>query len=144
MGPPIKGKSNMTTEAVLTFRGPALASVKAILTGVGGNLVIALFLTGVMDVSRLSTVLPWVVGFNGALAGFRLVEFLKAGPFHKKAVSFLPGMTTGALSWCCLNICFFYGTGTFIFSTEELLLHTAISGFTGYLGAGLASRHLAL
>jgi hypothetical protein len=134
----------MTTEAVYTFRGPAMALLKASLTGVGGTLVVVLFLTGLIPVSRLSAVLPWVVGFNGALAGYRLVEFLKGGPFHKKAVSFLPGMITGALAWCSLNISFFYGVGAFIFSTEELLLHTVISGFTGYLGAGLASRYLDL
>lgn len=134
----------MTSDALLTMKGPAPAAVKGILTGVGGTLVVALFLTGIITMDRLSAVLPWIVGFNGALSGYRLVELLRAGSHHKKALSFLPGMIVGAVTWGALNIIFFYGARDFIFSVEELLLYIAISGFTGYLGAGLASRYLDL
>lgn len=134
----------MRSDVFMTMKDPALAAVKGILTGVGGTLVVALFLTGIIRMEQLSAVLPWVVGFNGALSGYRLVELLRAGPFHKKTLSFLPGMITGALTWCSLNIFFLYGARDFIFSVEELLLYVVISGCTGYLGAGLASRYLDL
>lgn len=70
--------------------------------GVGGNLLVFLFFTTFLHIYTAIKFIPWIVLFNGAVAGFSLVDKLRESIRRKKLISAVIGaamvlMTCGVL-----------------------------------------------
>jgi len=66
--------------------------LRAILSGIGGNIVMLVFLMSFLHVSETIRFMPWVLAFNAALTGFGLPAKSGRQPALLKIISALGGM----------------------------------------------------
>lgn len=115
-----------------------------VLVGVCGTLLVTIFLTGLMAMGRVAGVLPWIVGFNAALAAF---NFLERGrfPVRKKGLSaIVAALTVAFVSYWAVN-----GLGLYWLHVMPLGVHALVpvllaGGVGGSMGALLAIKYFQL
>lgn len=75
--------------------------MRAILSGIGGNIVILVFLMTFLHIFEIVRFMPWVLAFNAAMTGFALVDKSGNHPVYLKTISAVAGvftvMVTGGL-----------------------------------------------
>lgn len=75
--------------------------MRAILSGIGGNIVILAFLMTFLHIFETIRFMPWILAFNAALTGFALVDKTGNHPAYLKTISAAAGlfnvMVTGSL-----------------------------------------------
>ncbi len=116
----------------------------SIASGLFGSIILAVFLAGVISAGKTADIMPLVIGFNGALSGYKTVNLLKEDITRLKLTGTLAGAAAGFLAWPVLNLVSFYAAGFFILTVPDLAIYTITSGFTGYLGAFTATRYFHL
>jgi len=115
--------------------------LKSTLIGFGGSIIVAIFLTKIVSLEMMLGVMPWIIGFNGLLIGYRLVESTRPDLQRMKVIALISGASGGLLIWFAFNIPVFHQTGSFILSISDLILYVVVSGGTSFLGAKLALRY---
>lgn len=116
----------------------------SIASGLFGSIILAVFLSGVISAGKTADIMPLIIGFNGAVSGYKAVDLLKGSLRHLKTVGTIAGTAAGVLAWPVLNIVSFYAAGLFILTAGDLATFTAVSGMTGYLGSFTAVRYFQL
>lgn len=121
-----------------------LASIKSILTGVGGSLILAVFCSTFLAVDKILFILPVFIAFNGAITGYRTVELLQDKIVNVSFFSFVLGIGGGALSFIAANCAGSYMKNFYLLNIYDLFFYMTVSGVTSYLGAKLAVRYFNL
>lgn len=121
-----------------------LASIKSILTGVGGSLILAVFCSTFLAVDKILFILPVFIAFNGAMTGYRLVESLQNKIENVSVFSFVLGIGGGALTFIAVNTAGSYMKNFYLLNIYDLFFYMTVSGVTSYLGAKLAVRYFNL
>ena len=121
-----------------------IASLKSLLIGVGGSLILAAFCSTFITTEKVMFLMPLFIAFNGAVTGYKIVETLKNRIINIPLFSFILGVGSGALTFVAVNF-----AGSFIkiglmLDIYDLLIYIVVSGITSYLGAKLAVRYFNL
>jgi hypothetical protein len=116
----------------------------SVLTGVGGTLLIVLFLTGLMPIGAIVAHLPWILGFNGLTTGYTLMDRTRDKIRRRRTVGAGCGFLVGLLACTLLNLMAWYTVGITVIYGSELLFFTIIASATGGLGAILAIKYFSL
>lgn len=120
------------------------ASIKSVLAGVGGTLVLSVFCTTFITVEKVLFIIPLFIAFNGALIGFRLVEGMKDRIKNAGFYSFIMGIGGGAATFSVVNLTGRMIGNPFGLGFTDMFIYIFVSGVTSYLGAKLACRYFNL
>ena len=66
--------------------------MRGILSGIGGNIVILVFLMTFLHIFETIRLMPWIIAFNTALTGFALADKTGNHPAHLKTISGIAGL----------------------------------------------------
>jgi hypothetical protein len=66
--------------------------IRAILSGIGGNIVILIFLMTFLHIFETIKFMPWILAFNAALTGFALADKTGNHPIYLKTISAIAGV----------------------------------------------------
>jgi hypothetical protein len=66
-------------------------TIRAILSGIGGNIVILIFLMTFLHIFETIKFMPWILAFNTALTGFGLADKTGNHPAYLKTISAIAG-----------------------------------------------------
>ena len=66
--------------------------IQAILSGIGGNIVILVFLMTFLHIFETIKFMPWILAFNAALTGFALADKTGNHPAYLKTISAIAGV----------------------------------------------------
>ena len=64
----------------------------ALLSGIGGNIVILVFLMTFLHIFETIKFMPWILAFNAALTGFALADKTGNHPVYLKTISAIAGV----------------------------------------------------
>lgn len=121
-----------------------ITALKSIFAGIGGSLVLAVFCSTFVAIDKILFILPFFIAFNGAMAGYRLVETLKHKISNIPLFSSVMGTGGGAVTFVIVNFAGSVVQDPFSLTLYDLLIYMAVSGTTSYLGAKLAVRYFNL
>jgi hypothetical protein len=106
---------------------------RAVFSGIGGNLVILVFLMTFLHIFETIRFMPWILAFNAALTGFALVGKTSDHPAFLKTISALAGLLN-VLVTCGL----FVGIAVLLFGD----LFMAVRDFVIFLLVGVVCCEL--
>ncbi|CAB1065410.1 hypothetical protein D1BOALGB6SA_10207 [Olavius sp. associated proteobacterium Delta 1] len=66
--------------------------LRAVLSGIGGNIVILVFLMTFLHIFETIRFMPWILAFNSALTGFALADKTGRHPAYLKTISAIAGL----------------------------------------------------
>ncbi len=66
--------------------------IRAILSGIGGNIVILVFLMTFLPIFEIIRFMPWILAFNAAITGFALADKSGDHPAYLKTISAIAGV----------------------------------------------------
>lgn len=66
--------------------------IQAILSGIGGNIVILVFLMTFLHIFETIRFMPWILAFNAAMTGFALADKTGEQPAYLKTISAIAGV----------------------------------------------------
>ena len=121
-----------------------ITTLKSILSGSVGSLVLGAFCSTFIAADKVLFILPVFIGFSGALTGFKLVESLNGRITNLFVFSFVMGLGQGAVTFVMVNFIDSVTAETYFLTVFDLLIYTAVSGVTSYLGAKLAAGYFNL
>lgn len=121
-----------------------VVSLKSILIGAFGTLILALFCTTFIRLDKVLAIIPVFIAFNGCLTGFRMVEQIKKRLPHLGFFSFIMGLGGGAVTFSVVNLTGRIINNPFALTFFDMFLYLFLSGVTSYLGARLAVRYFNL
>ena len=129
-----------------------IATLKSILIGVGGSMILAVFCSTFIAMDKILFILPVFIAFNGAMTGYRMVEVMKTRIKNLPLFSFVLGIGGGALTFVAVNFALSYAMqstwslmgNTVLLNITDLFIYMTVSGITSYLGAKLAIRYFNL
>lgn len=113
----------------------------AVLAGVGGNIVLIQFLSGLMTAQTVTGLLDWIVGFNAALTGYMLVEKDRSGLPFRRGLCIGAGLVNTGITILVVNYLYQLIWGfPLIVMTDAVILLT-IGAILGFAGGLLAEKH---
>ena len=116
----------------------------SVLAGVFGTLLVVLFLTGLMPIGATVANIPWILGFNGLVTGYTLMDRTRDRLRHRRASGFGSGFLMGVLALTSLNLLAMHTVGVGLIHWSELAFFTIIASASGGLGAILAIKYFSL
>lgn len=114
----------------------------AVLTGVGGNIVLIHFLSGLMTAQTLISLLDWIVGFNTALTGYMLVEKDRDGLPFRRSLCAGAGLVNTGITIFAVNYLYQLMWEFYLISTVDALILLTIGAILGLAGGLLAEKYL--
>ncbi len=118
--------------------------IYSIFTGFFGTLLVILFLTFFMPLTATVRYVPWVIGFNTAVAGYTLIDRTRERIRYQKAAGAGAGFLVAVTACITLNLMAAYMTGIGLIYWTDLLFFTIIGTGFGWLGAILSMKYLAI
>ncbi|RLF60349.1 MAG: hypothetical protein DRN37_02935 [Thermoplasmata archaeon] len=115
-----------------------------VLVGAGGTVVLLLFLLTFLHPCEVINFVPWILGFNSALAGYMLFNRPGEPIGHKHRTSIAIGMIHILISYLVLTSLFLHLIGEQVFNKWDLLYFLFIGAACSELGAMLAIKYLKL
>jgi hypothetical protein len=114
----------------------------AILAGVGGNIVLIHFLSGLMTAQTLSGLLDWIVGFNTALTGYMLVEKDRAGLPFRRVLCIGAGLVNTGITILAVNYLYQLMWDFPLIAMADAVILLTIGAILGLAGGVLAEKYL--
>jgi hypothetical protein len=116
----------------------------ATLIGIFGAVLLVIFFAGLLPIGSIKKLLPFIIGFNGALTGYNLISRAKNHLKFQRMWSAVSGIIMAAGVALILNIAGRYYTGGDIVNIANFLILVFIAGVFSFLGAILAIRYFKL
>ena len=117
---------------------------RSILAGSIGVVVLVFFLTLVVQPNTISKLLPFIVAFNTALAGYMVLDITRDRIKHRRTASIVSGSAALLLAALAVNLIFIQVSGYALISFEELPFLLLVSILSGGLGGMLAIKYFTL
>ena len=118
--------------------------ISAILIGAGGTLIILMFLTTILPLSKAFNFIPWLIGFNTAMTGYSLVEKTRDSLKYRHIVSIGAGILNALIIAGILIALSVYTLGANLFGLVDLLIFFIIGAVCSEFGAWLAVKYFKL
>lgn len=115
--------------------------VHSILAGIAGAMILILFFSGLMAADAVSLLLPWIIGFNGAMAGFMLVDKTRGRLSHRHVFTTGSGLLLVIGVFILTNLFFQYSWGTALIAQTDLLILVPVGVVLSGLGGSLAVKY---
>ena len=120
---------------------PRRRIIRAMLSGIGGNIVILVFLMTFLHIFETIRFMPWIIAFNSALIGFALVDKTGNHRDYLKTISAIAGLISVMVT-CGL----FAGASILLFgdlylATRDILFFIVIGVVCSEIGALLAVKY---
>jgi hypothetical protein len=116
----------------------------AVLTGVGGTLLVTIFLATLLPVFKVIHFIPWLIGFNSAMTGYCLVDKTRDALAHRQLVALAAGLANALVTTAALIALCIYTLEANLFGPREIIFFTVIGTACSELGAWLAARYFKL
>jgi len=109
--------SVMTLNSTAEKQGgfPLKKILKAIAIGIGGNLILIVFLMTFLPILGIIKFMPWIIAFNSAHTGYSLVDKAEKHLAYRKLISALAGFAN-----VMITIGFFAVLSVFLFGDQYL------------------------
>ncbi len=114
----------------------------AVLAGVGGNIVLIHFLSGLMAAQTLSSLLDWIVGFNTALTGYMLVERDRTGMPFRRILCLGAGLANTGITILAVNHLYKIMWDFSLIAMADAVILLTIGAVFGFAGGQLAEKYL--
>ncbi len=116
----------------------------AVLIGVCGTILGTMFLATFLPISKVVSIIPWMIGFNTAMTGFSLIEKTRDRIVHKHLSAIFAGLVNVILTCGILTIFSFHFLGENLLGSRMILFLLIIGAVCSQLGARLAFKYLKL
>lgn len=118
--------------------------VKAVLIGIGGNVILILFLMTFLHIFEAFKFLPWIIAFNTAHTGYSLVE--KTGKPHsrRKLISALAGISNVMITSGILALLALLSFGDLFLGIRDIGLFIVVGVLCSEVGTLLAVKYYKL
>lgn len=115
--------------------------LRAIFIGIGGNLVIVVFLMTFLHIFETIKFLPWIIAFNTALTGFSMVD--KTGGFlaYPKILSAVGGLVNVLITSAVFVLVAVLMFGDFFLGLKDIGFFVAVGIICSELGTLLAIKY---
>ena len=114
----------------------------AVLAGVGGNIVLVHFLSGLMTAQTMSSLLDWIVGFNTALTGYMLVDKDRTGLPFRRGLCFGAGLVNTGITIVAVNYLYRLMWDFPLVVMADAVILLTIGAILGLAGGLLAEKYL--
>lgn len=118
--------------------------IRTISIGVGGILLLVLFLMTFLHINEALKFVPWIIAFNSALTGFSLVEKTAGQLKHARAWAAVAGMTVVLIGTGGLALINLLQAGELLIHGGDLIVYLVCGIAFGFLGSILAIKHVRL
>lgn len=114
---------------------------KSLSIGAGGCLVVLFFLATFLRMLSILKFMPWVIAFNSALTGFRLVGNVRRPHRHIRLFSAVAGLLVAMLSGAVYAGAAVYFEGGVNLSPADMLIFATVGIACAFTGAVLAQKY---
>jgi hypothetical protein len=115
--------------------------VSSIFVGFFGSALVSVFLTGLLPISGVLKWIPWILGFNAAVAGYTLLDRTRNMLQYKKLAAIGAGFVMSLLFTIALNGLARYMTGMDLVMWTDLILFSVIGAIFGGIGGVLSIKY---
>jgi hypothetical protein len=123
---------------------PVRPAALTLLIGVGGNLVLFIFLLTFLDFFAAMKFIPWIIAFNTAVAGYSLVDRTQSRLKYPKTVSALAGSLNALMTSAIIAGVSIYAFGEQMLTIRDFSLFVAVGLICTVLGTILAVKYFKL
>ena len=123
---------------------PARNAALALLIGVGGNVVVFIFLLTFLPILSAIKFIPWIIAFNTAVAGYSLVDKTRDYLKHPKTISALAGCLNALITSAIITAVSIYAFGERLLTIGDIGLFVVIGLIGSLLGTILAVKYFKL
>lgn len=116
----------------------------AVITGVGGNLVLGMFMMTFLNVWGALKFIPWILAFNSAATGYGLIVKIQSRSPRWKIWAATAGLMTAGISVGIMALYFVYRFGETVFTPQDLIVYSAVTTVASLLGGLLAVKYIKL
>ena len=113
----------------------------AVLVGVGGTILVIMFLATLLPLSKAVNFIPWLIGFNTAMTGYSLVEKTRASLKYRHMAVIGAGISNVLITSGVLIGLSVYTFRSNLFSPVELMILLVIGIAGSEFGAWLAAKY---
>ena len=113
----------------------------AVLIGVGGTLLISMFLATILPLPKAVKFIPWLIGFNTAMTGYSLVEKTRASLKYRHTTSICAGVSNVLITAGVLFGLSVYTGRISLFNPLDLTIFLLIGVTCSEFGAWLAVKY---
>ncbi len=113
----------------------------AVLTGVGGTLLVTIFLAILLPLFKAVHFIPWLIGFNTAMTGYSLVEKTRTSLRYRHIAAIGAGISNVLITAGILIGLSVYTIGSSLFSPSDLMVFLLIGAVCSEFGAWLAVKY---
>ena len=117
---------------------------RSILIGVGGTLLMFLFLATFLHLFTTIKFIPWIIAFNGAVSGYSLVDRTRESIRHKKLISALTGAMIAAVTSAVLILMSNYHLGENLLPLSDVAFFILVGVIGSELGTLLGVKYFKL
>ena len=115
--------------------------MRALLSGIGGNIVILVFLMTFLHIFETIRFMPWILAFNSALTGFALADKTGNHPAYLKTIAaiagvFNVGVTCGLFAGASVLL-----FGDFYLAVRDIGFFMAVGVVCSVIGSLLALKY---
>lgn len=121
-------------------RGIALT----LLVGVGGNVVVFIFLLTFLPILAAIKFIPWIIAFNTAVAGYSLIDKTRDRLRYPKTISALAGCLNALITSGIITTISIYSFGEQLLAIQDISLFVVVGLICSVLGTILAVKYFKL
>ena len=113
----------------------------AVLIGVCGTILVIMFLTTILPLSKAVNFIPWLIGFNTAMTGYSLVEKTRDSLKYRHVAAIGAGISNVLITTGVLIGLSVYTSGINLFSPVDLTIFLVIGAACSEFGAWLGAKY---
>ena len=113
----------------------------SILVGIGGNVLVFLFLTTFLNFYVSIRFIPWIIVFNSAVSGYALIEKTRNQIRHKKLLAALMGAAIASATCGLLVMLSYYFVADNFMQIHDAVFFHVVAVIGSWLGALLGIRY---
>lgn len=114
--------------------------LRAVGIGVGGCLILTLFLAALLRLETVAWFGPYIIGFNGCLGGYNLIE-RSTGAKSWVGPAVTAGVLVAVIGLVAVNVATWQIFGGIISDPSDLWLYPAVGLATGWLGGLISAKN---
>jgi hypothetical protein len=123
---------------------PVRSVVLTLLVGVGGNVVVFIFLLTFLHIIAAIKFIPWIIAFNTAVAGYSLIDKTRDHLKYSKTVSALAGCLNALITSGIITAVSIYSFGEQLLNIRDISLFVVVGLICSVLGTILAVKYFKL